>query len=46
MAVYTQTKTYHTKGHMGMIDVTEDFQAAILAAGKESGTRCLFPVSG
>ena len=26
MAVYTETKTYHTKAHMGMIDVTEDFQ--------------------
>ena len=27
MAVYTEKKTYHTKAHMGMIDVTEDFQA-------------------
>ena len=26
MAVYTTKKTYHTKAHMGMIDVTEDFQ--------------------
>ena len=25
MAAYTETKTYHTKAHMGMIDVTEDF---------------------
>ena len=25
MAVYTEKKTYHTKAHMGMIDVTEDF---------------------
>ena len=29
MAVYTETKTYHTKAHMGMIDVTEDFQHAV-----------------
>ena len=28
MAVYTETKTYHTKAHMGMIDVTEDFRHA------------------
>ena len=26
MAVYTETKTYHTKAHMGMIDVTEDYR--------------------
>ena len=29
MAVYTEKKTYHTKAHMGMIDVTEDFQHAV-----------------
>ncbi|MBE5846330.1 MAG: secondary thiamine-phosphate synthase [Lachnospiraceae bacterium] len=29
MAVYTVSKTYHTKGHMGMIDVTGDFQDAV-----------------
>ena len=28
MAVYTEKKTYHTKAHMGMIDVTDDFRAA------------------
>ena len=27
MAVYTMTKTYKTKGNMGMIDVTDDFPA-------------------
>ena len=32
MAVYTETKTYHTKAHMGMIDVTEDFQHAVTEA--------------
>ena len=29
MAAYTETKTYHTKAHMGMIDVTEDFRHAV-----------------
>ena len=29
MAVYTMTKDYHTKAHMGMIDVTRDFQEAV-----------------
>ena len=29
MAVYTETKTYRTRGHMGMIDVTEDFRKAV-----------------
>ena len=28
MPVYTETKTYKTKAHMGMIDVTDDFRAA------------------
>ena len=37
MAVYTQTKTYHTKAHMGMIDVTEDFQQAVTEACRTHG---------
>ena len=37
MAVYTQTKTYHTKAHMGMIDVTEDFQRAVTEACRTHG---------
>ena len=37
MAVYTETKTYHTRAHMGMIDVTEDFQRAVAAACREHG---------
>ena len=37
MAVYTETKTYHTKAHMGMIDVTEDFQRAVETACREHG---------
>ena len=37
MAVYTETKTYRTKAHMGMIDVTDDFRAAVINAGKKYG---------
>lgn len=37
MAAYTETKTYHTKAHMGMIDVTEDFRHAVEeAAGRRA----------
>ncbi|MGI6546575.1 MAG: YjbQ family protein [Fastidiosipilaceae bacterium] len=32
MAVHTSKKTYHTKKHMGMIDVTDDFQQAVAEA--------------
>ena len=32
MAVYTKVKSYRTKGHMGMIDVTEDFRDAVREA--------------
>ena len=35
MAVYTEIKTYHTKAHMGMIDVTEDFQHTVSEACKK-----------
>ncbi len=35
MAVYTETKAYQTKAHMGMIDVTGDFQAAVSNACKK-----------
>ena len=38
MAVYTETRTYHTKAHMGMIDVTEDFRHAVEAACREKGS--------
>lgn len=34
MAVYTEKKTYRTHAHMGMIDVTEDFQSAVSEACK------------
>ena len=29
MAVYTETKTYRTRSHMGMIDFSDDFRAAL-----------------
>lgn len=29
MAVHTEMKSYRTKGNMGMIDVTVDFQEAV-----------------
>ena len=35
MAVYTETKAYRTKAHMGMIDVTEDFQTAVANACRQ-----------
>lgn len=37
MAVYTTQKTYRTKAHMGMIDVTEDFQKAVSEARETHG---------
>ena len=30
MPVYTETKTYHTKAHMGMIDVTDKCLCSII----------------
>ena len=39
MAVYTVTKSYHTKGNMGMIDVTGDFQSAVDEACREKKIR-------
>lgn len=37
MAVYTKVQGYQTKAHMGMIDVTEDFQQAVSEACREHG---------
>lgn len=37
MAVFTTTKTYQTRAHMGMIDITEDFQQAVTTACHEKG---------
>ena len=39
MAVYTQMKSYRTKGNMGMIDVTMDFQEAVANACREKKIR-------
>ena len=37
MAVFTVTRTYRTKAHMGMSDITEDFQDAVSQACREKG---------
>ena len=37
MAVHTVKRTYHTKAHMGMIDVTDDFQNAVTEACEKRG---------
>ncbi|MBE6964018.1 MAG: secondary thiamine-phosphate synthase [Ruminococcaceae bacterium] len=37
MAVYTERKNYHTRAHMGMIDVTQDFQHAVTEACRRHG---------
>lgn len=37
MAVFTTSKTYQTRAHMGMIDITEDFQNAVTTACHEKG---------
>ena len=37
MAVYTRSRTYRTKAHMGMIDVTQDFRDTVREACEERG---------
>ncbi|NDL66219.1 YjbQ family protein [Anaerotalea alkaliphila] len=37
MGVFTMRKDYHTKAHMGMIDVTEDFREAVARACRDKG---------
>ena len=39
MAVYTETKTYRTRAHMGMIDVSDDFRAAVRNACRNTGMK-------
>ena len=39
MAVYTETKTYRTRAHMGMIDVSDDFRAAVKNACRNTGMK-------
>lgn len=46
MAVHTVKKEYHTRAHMGMIDVTADFQEAVDAAGLKSGIITGFTTGG
>ena len=50
MAVYSSMKEYHTHAHMGMIDVTGDFQQAVTEAcrtyGIKSGTVTGFTTGG
>ena len=43
MPVYTETKTYRTKAHMGMIDVTDDFRAAVQNACRNTGMDVFSP---
>ena len=31
--VHSETRTYKTRAHMGMIDITADFQAAVDHSG-------------
>lgn len=37
--LYGKQKTYHTKAHMGMIDVTEDFRHAVEEAARQKNIR-------
>lgn len=39
MAVYTKRKEYKTKAHMGMIDITADFQLTLKEALSEKGIK-------
>ena len=44
--VHTETKTYKTRAHMGMIDVTADFQAAVERSGLSNGIITGFTTGG
>ena len=44
MAVYSSMKEYHTHAHMGMIDVTGDFQQAVTVMCQ--GLQTLMPSFG
>ena len=39
MGVYSMRKSYNTKGNMGMIDVTDDFQKAVDDARAKLGVK-------
>ncbi len=46
MAVYSEQKTYHTRAHMGMIEVTDDFRAAVRRSGIKNGQITGFTTGG
>lgn len=46
MAAYSETKTYHTKAHMSMIDISEDFRAAVRRSGIWNGIITGFTTGG
>lgn len=37
--IYTMKMTYQTKAHMGMLDVTDDFQVALKSAESDKGIK-------
>ncbi len=44
--VHTEKKTYNTRAHMGMIDVTSDFQSAVERSGLQAGIITGFTTGG
>ena len=46
MAAYSEMKTYHTKAHMGMIEVTDDCRAAVRRSGIKNGIITGFTTGG
>ena len=44
--VHSETRTYKTRAHMGMIDITEDFQAAVDHSGLSDGSITGFTTGG
>lgn len=44
--VYTEQKTYKTRAHMGMIDVTNDFRHAVRQSGLQNGIITGFTTGG
>jgi len=39
MLIFTMKMTYNTKANMGMVDITDDFQAALNEAEREKGIK-------
>lgn len=42
MAVHTMEKTYETRGHMGMIDLTDEVKQAVAESGLSAGTITIY----